>query len=172
MCRRTNARRALTLLELIIASTLLATLTVAISVVLRTSRQAWEAHEGDAIRLEALHATVRHIVRAARQANSVSEISLASDTSGRIGFLMSDGTTMVWDHDGATSQVNCGVTTPSGLLCNNITTLKFTGYKSDGTTATTTPTDVQNVLIEASVTLPRSTNATRSTSAWVWIRSW
>jgi type II secretory pathway component PulJ len=168
----TNRRRGFSLLELVISASMLAVLMIAIGGVLRTSRQAWEAHEGDYRRLEALHATVRHIVRSIRQADSVTEISAASDLSGRLGLLLADGSTVVWDHDSSTSKVNYGVTTPTNLLAENITTLKLTGYKADGTTATATASQVQNILIEASITLPRESGSTKAISSWAWVRSW
>jgi prepilin-type N-terminal cleavage/methylation domain-containing protein len=169
---RIDRRRGFSLLELVISCSMLAVLMVAVGGVLRTSRQAWEAHESDYTRLDALHSTVRHIVRYVRQADAVSEISLASDTSGRLGLVLVDGSTVVWDHDSSTSKVNYGVTTPTNLLADNITTLKFTGYKADGVTTTTTPGLVQNILIEASVTLSRESGATKTISSWAWIRSW
>src|SRR5262245_16437993 len=138
-------RRGFSLLELVISASMLAVLMVAIGGVLRTSRQAWEGHDEDYRRLEALHATVRHIVRYIRQADGVTEISLASDTSGRLGLLLVDGSTVVWDHDSTTSKVNYGVTTPTNLLAENITALRFTGYKADGVTTTTTVSQVQNI---------------------------
>jgi type II secretory pathway pseudopilin PulG len=165
-------RRAFSLLELVISCAMLAALMVAVGGVLRTSRQAWEAHEADYVRLEALHATVRHIVRNVRQADAVTEISAASDTSGRLGLKLVDGSTVVWDHDSATSKVNFGVTTPNSLLADNITSLKFTAYKADGVTTTTTVNHVQNLLIEASVTLPRDSGGVKTVSSWAWIRSW
>jgi prepilin-type N-terminal cleavage/methylation domain-containing protein len=164
-------RRGLTLLELVIASSMLAILMTSVAVVLRTGRQAWEAHEADYSRLDALHATVRHIVRQVRQAKSVTQISAANDNSGRLGVRLTDGSEIVWDHTG--SVVNCGITTADQLLATNIATLRFVGYKADGTTATTTVADIRNVYVEATTTLPnRDVGATKTASAWVWVRSW
>lgn len=169
---RATARRAFSLLELVISCAMLAVLMVAVGGVLRTSRQAWEAHEADYTRLEALHATVRHVVRKVRQADAVTEVSAASDASGRLGVRLVDGSIVVWDHDAMTSKVNYGVTTPTSLLADNIATLKFTAFKADGVTATTTPGDVQSLLVEASVSLPRESGGTKTVSSWAWIRSW
>ena len=166
------AQRAFSLLELVISCAMLAVLMVAVGGVLRTSRQAWEAHEADYTRLEALHATVRHIVRKVRQADAVTEVSGAGDTSGRLGLQMVDGSVVVWDHDAVTSKVNYGVTTPTSLLAENITTLRLQAYKTDGVTATTLPHEVQSLLVEASVTLPREAGGTKTVSTWAWVRSW
>src|SRR3954454_19195444 len=113
---RQTIRRAFSLLELVVSCAMLAVLMVAVGGVLRTSRQAWEAHEGDYTRLQALHSTVRHLVRYVRQAAAVAEISPASDLSGRLGLKLIDGSVVVWDHDSTTNKVNFGVTTPTSLL--------------------------------------------------------
>ena len=165
-------RRGMTLLELVIASSMMAVLLTAATLVLRTSRQAWEAHEGDYTRLEGLHATLRHMVRQVRQADAVTAISAAGDNSGTLTLAMPDGSTVAWDHDGATSTVRCGVTTADQLLSTNITGLNIVGYKPDGVTATTVPSEIQNLKVSVTVQLPRETNATRTYSSWAWIRSW
>ena len=165
-------RRGMTLLELVIASAMMATLLTAVTLVLRSGRQAWEAHEADYTRLEALHATLRHIVRQVRQADAVTAISAASDNSGALTLLMPDGSKFAWDHDATTSTMKCGVTTADQLLANNITGLTVVGYKPDGVTATTVPTEIQCLKISVTVQLPRETNATRTYSSWAWIRSW
>ena len=162
----------MTLLELVIASSMMAVLLTAATVVLRTSRQAWEAHEGDYTRLEGLHATLRHMVRQVRQADAVTVISAAGDNSGALTLAMPDGSTVAWDHDGATTTVKCGVTTADQLLSTNITGLNIVGYKADGVTATTVPSEIQNLKVSVTVQLPRETNATRTYSSWAWIRSW
>ncbi len=165
-------RRRMTLLELVIASSMMAVLLTAATLVLRTSRQAWEAHEGDYTRLEGLHATLRHMVRQVRQADAVTVISAAGDNSGALTLAMPDGSTVAWDHDGATTTVKCGVTTADQLLSTNITGLNSVGNKPDGVTATTVPSEIQNLKVSVTVQLPRETNATRTYSSWAWIRSW
>lgn len=169
---KANNRRGMTLLELVIAAAMMALLLTAVTLVLRTGRQAWEAHEADYTRLEGLHATLRHMVRQVRQADAVTAISAASDNSGALSLAMPDGSTFVWDHDDTTNFVNCGVTTPDQLLSSNITGLNIVGYKADGVTATTVPVEIQNVRIAVTVQLPREQNGTRTYSSWAWIRSW
>ncbi len=167
-----SRRSGMTLLELVIASAMMATLLTAVTLVLRTGRQAWEAHEADYTRLEGLHATLRHMVRQVRQADAVTAVSAASDNSGALTLSMPDGSIVAWDHDGPTNTVKCGVTTADQLLASNITGLMIVGYKPDGVTATTVPSEIQSLKISATVQLPRETNATRTYSSWAWIRSW
>lgn len=168
--REINHRRGLSLLELVIASAMLAMVMTTVAIVMRTSRQAWEAHESDYTRLESLHATVRHIVRQVRQAKAVNQISASNDNSGSLTVQLQDGSVIAWDHSGGV--VNCGINVADQLLATNISTLRFVGYKADGATPTTVPADIQNVFIEATTTLPRDVNATKTINSWVWLRSW
>ena len=93
-------RAGFSLLELIVTAAMMATLVTAVSMVLRSSQNAWEAFDGDHSRLEAAHATLRHLVRHLRQAEQVVAISSASDSSGTISALLPSGDTVVWDHSG------------------------------------------------------------------------
>ena len=162
----------MTLLELVIATTMLAMVLTTIGVVLRTGRLAWEAHAADYTRIEAAHATVRHILRRCRHAASVSTITPSTDNSGRLALLMTDGSVEVWDHDSSTNAINYGITTPANLLSPNIVGLRFTGYQANGTTTTTTASLVRAVRIEVTVQLPVETGGTRVVSSWAWVRSW
>jgi len=162
----------MTLLELVIASAMMALLLTTVTLILRTSRQAWEAHEGDYTRLVGLHASLRQIVRQVRQADAVTAISAASDNSGTLTLAMPDGTATVWAYDNTAKSIRSGVTTADQLLSNNIQALNFVGYKADGVTPTAVPTEIHNLRISVTVQLPRETNATRTYSSWAWIRSW
>lgn len=165
-------RRGMSMLELVIASSMLAMILATVGVVMRTGRQAWEAFSADYTAVEAVHATVRHIVRQARQADSVLTITPTTDNSGRLSLLMPDGSMLVWDHDASTSSVNYGVGTPSDLLSPNIAGLRFTGYRADGVTVTTNVTLVRAIRVDATMQLPVEVGGNRTVSSWVWIRSW
>jgi hypothetical protein len=162
----------MSLLELVIATSMLAMVLTAVMVVLRTGRQAWEAHEADFTRIESAHATLRHLVREVRQADAVTAISAAADASGSLALAMPDGSVKAWDHDAGSDCVNHGLTTATELLAPNITALRFVGYEADGVTATTVPGDIQAVEIEVTVQLPVETNGTRVVHSWAWLRTW
>jgi type II secretory pathway pseudopilin PulG len=170
--RANQNRRGASLLELVIASSMLAIVMTAVGVVMRTGRLAWEAHEADYERVEAAHATLRHIVRRARQSVEVAAITPSTDNSGQLWLVMPDDSIEVWDHDGGTSTVNYGVTAASNLLANNITGLRFIGYEADGATTTTTASDVRAMQVEVSVQLPVESGGARTARSWVWLRSW
>ena len=162
---RKTSRRGITLLEMVIASSMLALVLTSISVVMRSGRGAWEAHEADFTRIQAAHATVRHLVRNVRQAKEVVAID-----SGSISLLMQDGDILVWDHDSGSDQVNYGVTSATNLLAPDITGLRFEGFEADGVTPTTV--DVQCLRIEVTFDLPVATNPQRTVSSWAWVRTW
>ncbi|MCA9123232.1 MAG: hypothetical protein H6822_28185 [Planctomycetaceae bacterium] len=162
----------MSLLELIIATSLLALLMTSVSVVIRSGRTSWEAHEGDYVRIEAAHSVLRHIVRTIRAAEGITEVSAANDNSGRLGVIMPDGDTLLWDHDSNTNRVNYGVTTPNNLLATDVTGLRFRGMRADGVTPAVVPADVQCIQVEVTVQLPRETNGQRIVTSWAWVRSW
>jgi type II secretory pathway pseudopilin PulG len=165
-------RRGLTLLELIVTSVLLTTLITSVTLVLRSARTAWQAHEDDAARIHAAHATLRHVIRKLRQGAAVTAITAASDPSGSIAVTMSDGTTATWARNNATNEVYYGTAAADQLLAEHITQLTFTGYQSDGATATTTPSEIRAVKCQVRVNLPRDTGGTRDVVCWAWLRSW
>jgi type II secretory pathway pseudopilin PulG len=167
-CKR---RRGLSLLEMVIASSMLALLLTSMSVVLRTGRQAWEAHEADYIRIEALHSTLRHIVRQIRAADAVTAISASNVNNGSLSLRMDDGSIQAWLRDNS-NNVWSGITTANQLLGTGITQLRFEGLRADGVTPTTTVSQIQCIRVTAQVQLPRETGGAKSASSLAWIRSW
>lgn len=167
-----RARRAMTLLEVIMATTLLATFATAVGLVLRSGHTAWSAHEEDATQLEAAHATARHIVRQVRQASAVVAISSASSGSGSLSLQMASGQTYVWSRNATTNEVYFGVGSASDLLAAGISGLTFTAYQADGTTPTAVPAQIRSIVCRVSVDLPHQVNASRSVTSRSWIRAW
>ena len=165
-------RRGMSLLELVVATSLLAMMLTAVTVILRTSRQVWESHEAEFVRLEAAQATLRHIVRQVRQADAVSAISDATDNSGQLALAMPDGQVVVWDHDGGTNTVNYGVGAANSLLAPEIAGLRFAGLRADGTTPAAQPAEVQCLRIDVTIPVPAGAAGSGVFSSWAWIRSW
>jgi type II secretory pathway component PulJ len=160
----------MTLLELIIASSMMTMVLVSVSVVLRTSRQAWTAHESDFVRMETAHATVRHIVRAMRQAVAVTAIN--TTTSGSLTIQDNNGKNWEWRLDRNTNTVLYGENNATSLLGENVVSLQFQGFEADATTATTNLDDMQCIRVTATVQLDRETNNLKSVSSWAWVRAW
>lgn len=165
-------RSGITLLELILATTLMTAIVVTVAVVLRTGHMAWEAHQGDMAQVRAANATVRHIVRRVRQAQAVTAISDPSDSSGNLAVQMPSGETLVWGHNSSTQEVAFGVGSADHVLGKGILELSFIGYEADATTQTTNPADIRSVRCQVLVELPRETGGTRPAGCWAWLRSW
>lgn len=167
-----QSRKAMTLLEVVAATTMMATLMGSAVVLVRSSYSVWQAHEADMEAADNAYATLRHVVRSARQATAVSAISTAANTSGNLSLTMDSGDVWLWAHSG--SQVLCGVAPGSAdqLLAENVNQLTFVGYEADGTTPTTVVSDIHSIHCTAQVTMPAGGGQTRNVSTWVWIRSW
>lgn len=165
-------RGGMTMLELIIATTLMTTLVVAVGVVVRTGRTAWDAQQGDAERIAAANNAVRHVVRRIRQAQAVAHITAPSETSGTLSLLMPLGEVLVWRHDAASRVVYFGVGSADSVLAEEILNLSFVGYKADAITQTTANREIQSVRCQVRVQLPRETGGDRTVSCWGWLRAW
>jgi hypothetical protein len=157
---------------MIIASTLMTMVLATVSVVMRTGRAAWEAHEADFTRLAAGHATLRHIVRQVRQAEAVVSVTPASDPSGSISIRLPNDTVLAWEHDGLADSVLFGQSTADNLLADGIAQLRFQSYCADGVTPALSADQVQCLVVTLAVNLDRENNPLRTISSWVWIRSW
>lgn len=152
---------------------MLAALSAASMVLLRTSQSSWSRHRDDHERVQSASAALRHIVRSTRQALAVTAISGPSNNSGSLSLLRSDSTTVVWAHDSVNDRINYGETTASSLLSNYITELNFVGYKADGTT-TTEEVDLIHI-VECTVTFELDRPAgptTKQLTSRAWLRAW
>ncbi len=167
---RSRRRGGFSLLELMVTVTLMAAIVSSATMVLRSAQTAWGAHASDQARLDSAYATLRHITRTVRQAESVIAISAPSDASGSLSVLLSNGQTVVWDHAG--TNVMYGVGSPSSLLAAGVNELSFTGYEADGTTPTTVPADIQSIACTVTVALERSASPARTIRTRIWLRVW
>jgi len=152
---------------------MLAALTTSCMVIVRSSYTAWNRHESDHVQRQTGLAVLQHIVRHVRQAKGVMAISLATDNSGTLSLLDSNGNLLVWDHNGGTNEVLYGTGTATDVLVTGIEKLTFVGFKVDGTTETTDPGLIHMVkcTAEVDVTRPASTE-TVTTSIQAWLRAW
>ncbi len=166
---QSGSRRGVTLLEVMTATMISATMMTSSFVLLRSTYQAWQSHEADLDRSTNGAAVLRHLVQHVRQAAGVTGITAASDPSGSLTVALADGTLLTWSHGGASValSVNGGAPQP---LADDILTLTFAGYEADGMTPTTIPGDVQT--IRATLTTQQPAGGIRTHSSCTWVRSW
>ena len=170
-----RTKNGVTLLEVIVAGTMLAVIGSSLSVVLRTARQSWEANDQDYSAMHQAHSVALHFARQTRVARSVSQ--LASDGTS-ITLNMRDGTTSRWSlqptgPDGLTDVVmfeNSG-TAGAEPLGHNIADLEFTGLSVDGT-VTSNVGDIRRIELRQNVPLTRTQRASQELRTLAWIRSW
>lgn len=166
---QSSARRGVTLLEVITALSLAATMMASSFVVMRSTYAAWQAHEADLDRAGNATAVLRHLTRQVRQAVGVSTISTPLDSSGALTVVTQTGATLNWDHSGTSVTLSeaGGTAQP---LASDIQSLVFEGYQADGVTTTTQPNEVQAVRV--SVTTAQPAGGSRTISSFAWVRSW
>src|SRR5438876_951454 len=96
-CSMLCARRGgLSLLEMMAATAIMATLTVSIVVVMRSGYAIWNAQEADIDVLENGYGVLRHFARQMRQATAITAITAAGNTTGSLSFTTSAGATCTW----------------------------------------------------------------------------
>jgi prepilin-type N-terminal cleavage/methylation domain-containing protein len=164
-------RRGLSLLEMMAATAIMATVTAAVVVVMNTGFSAWKAQEADIDVLENGYGVLRHVARQLRQATSITAITAAGNTTGSLSFIMPSGAACTIARD-AFSDVYYNNGTSNQLLAKSVGSMAFTGYKADGITATTTIADIQVVQCQVQITLPRGAGVTRTLTTRAWLRSW
>ncbi|GIW90868.1 MAG: hypothetical protein KatS3mg109_1300 [Pirellulaceae bacterium] len=171
--RRSNGRRAaLTLLELIIASTLLTLLMTSVATLLRTSRLAWQVQQEDAARMESAYGALRHVVRWVRQAESLVAASDASNNSGYLTIQLPNKERFAWRHDPSSAQLLFGKGTADQLLAEKIEGFTVETFRADGVTPTSDPDQVQCLRISIRVRLPGEKNRPHTVRSWVMMRAW
>lgn len=163
-------RSGFSLLELVIATAIMAALVTSVTVLMRSGQAVWDEHDSDVAKLESAHATVRHLVRHLRQSVAVSSITAANQTAGSISVVSSSGATNTWTRTG--NSVYFGSPTANQLLAEGLTGLQFTGYRADGTTVSATPAEIRSVECVATVQLNRNTSPTRIIRCRAWLRAW
>ncbi len=165
-------RFGMSLLEMMVATAIMATLMSSVVVVIRSGNAVWTAEKQDLEVLENGYGVLRHFAQQLRQANSVTNITAANDTAGSLSYLTSTGATRTWSRNSGTSQVSFNNGTGNQLLAKGINQLTFTGYKADGVTAAAAVSEIQVVKCNVQVTLSQGAGVTRNMSCRAWIRSW
>lgn len=171
---RPERRNGYSLLEMIIAMSLLSVVMGAVTTVLRTGSQALEASEVDLSMTRTAHATVRHIVRQVREASDVIAVTSGENTNSRLEVRLSDGDRLIWEHDAPTRQVfftQTSVSPQASLLATDIEQLIFHAGQVDQSDFSADRLDrVQLLKIEAVYHLPGRASAGQRAIGQVWLR--
>jgi len=171
--REVDRRRSgFSLLEMMVATTIMATLMTSVVVILRSGYAIWNAQEQDIAIADSGNAVLRHFVRELRQATNVTAISAPASTTGNLTFLTASGGTRSWSYNSGQSQVLFNNGTATQVLAPSINGLTFVGYAADGVTQTTVVDDIQIVKCSVTVTLTQGGGVARTIACRAWLRSW
>src|SRR5436305_14607697 len=88
-----HRRYALSLLEMMAATAIMASVTAAVVVVMNTGFAVWSAQEADIDVLENGYGVLRHFCRQMRQATGIGAITAAGSTNGSLSFTSAAGAT-------------------------------------------------------------------------------
>ncbi|MFQ5805347.1 MAG: hypothetical protein ACE5I3_02725 [Phycisphaerae bacterium] len=160
----------MTLLETLLALSLMSLISVLGAQIVRTSWQAWDVQDRRSDMLQHLGGTLAHVTRHLRMCRNVLYVSGPTDTSGNLEITLPDDSVVKWYHDNVDRVVRYEIngTAPTHLLATGIDSLKFECFKIDGVTPTTVPADVRMIRTTASVTVPvQGTPFTLSSTVWI-----
>jgi type II secretory pathway component PulJ len=159
-----------TLLELVVATTIMSLLMTSTVVSMRSAHATWQAHRDDTERAESAHALLRHLVRHIRQAVDISSMTGPADNSGELSLVMPSGETLTYETNGSDVLLHKTGNSDSSLLADNLTGVTFVGYQADSTTPTTDLAQVQ--LVECIVSYVTPLGTPRTLSIFAFKRSW
>src|SRR5262249_46283598 len=114
-----SRRRGLSLLEMMAATTIMATITASVVVVMRSGYAVWNAQEADIDVLENGYGVLRHFVTQMRQATGVTAITASNNTTGSLTFAPASGSGRTWARN-SSNDVYFNNGTSNQLLAKNI----------------------------------------------------
>lgn len=167
--RRAHQYRAMTLLEAVLAMTILTTISLLGAEALRTTWQSWDIQDKRSEQLQHLEGALSHITRHLRTARNIVAIPSPTDESAKWKVTLPDSTIAEWNHRDADKKIDYKVNAVNYLLATNIDKLKFECYETDGITLTTNLPDIRMIRITATVIIPDQ-NTPYSLSTTVWLR--
>jgi len=147
-------RKGFSMLETLLVVTLLALIVVAISPYFGSAFRAWQYVDRQSEVYERARVGMDRIIKALRQAQSVSSITAASETNGEIQLTDIDGETLGFRRNSSDGRLEYDPPgTPTGTagayddLADSIASLTFTAYEDNGTSTTTTVADIRSVVV-------------------------
>lgn len=161
----------MTLLEVVLALSLMSVISVLSAHAVRTTRQAWDIQDQRSDRLQHLSGTLAHITRGVRTARDVVSVSGPTVTAGNLEITLPDDSVVKWLLDDIEREVRYEIdgASPAHLLATGVNSLTFECFQIDGVTPTTVPADVRLIRVTASVTTPVQ-GTPLSLRSTVWIR--
>lgn len=161
----------MTLLEMVIAMSMMTVVFAAVVPVFAAIRNSWATYEGDAERLQNARILTEHVYQHLLGATAVTEVSLPSQTTGYIGLSDADGRDYRYEL-GLDGYVRFGTPDNLAILAGPVSELVFTCYDGDDFSASTTEVqDVRFVTIGATFPASSPLGSARSYATSVFLRA-
>ncbi|MCC9601564.1 hypothetical protein LOC67_13485 [Stieleria sp. JC731] len=170
IANKSTRRQGISLLEMVVAGTMITTIMMGLALVFRTAGHTWEVVDRDYAAERQISSVVRHFVRESREAASVISISNRGD---QITLLMNDSSVRTWRRDeNGEVQYQMNFDQAFKPLADGIEQLQFTGFDAAGVQVDDDPTDIQLVRIVARSQRETAQDASLEHESKVWIRTW
>ena len=166
-----NNRKAMTLMEMVIALAILMVVFAAVLPQFRLVNSSWDARQASAETVQNARVFVDYLNRTLASAVKITDVSSSSDTEGYIEFEDAEGT--IYRCDLASNDyIEFGQTGDLSELAGPVSSLKFYCYSlSDMDTPTTTVEDIRYVRVEAVFTNDSNTGRSQTYSAAAFLQA-
>jgi len=152
---KTHFSRALTLVEMVIAMTIMAIVFAAILPQFRAIQNSWDSKQAAAETLQNSRVLMEHLYRNLSKAVKITVVSDSAETNGYIEFQDNDANSFRYDINGATSYVEFGPVGNLADLAGPVSQLQFTCYDAcDLDTPITDVNPIRCVKVETTLINP------------------
>jgi hypothetical protein len=167
--QKRRPRSGISLVETLMAFSLGAMLLTPVVGLLHTTREVWELCDSDRARLNALHATLRHVSRKLTSAQQIVALEARPRMPAHLQFQDYSGQITGWKHNSKEQSVSYSLGRESGLLADNIDSMVFSGLTIDGK-PTRNVRLMRSIQCTVSVRLSSNNQEIKSASCWVTLR--
>ncbi len=166
-----SARSAMTLLEMVVAMSIMVIVFVVVLPQLSLIRNNWDSREGIAETIQNGRVLTDHLSRNLSKAVKITAVSNSTDTTGYIEFLDNDDNTLRYDI-AANNYIEFGQVGSQSDLAGQVSSLQFTCYDGNDFSSTTTDgNSIRFVKAEATVTNPASLGQDKTFTTWAYLRT-
>jgi len=152
---RPHTQKGISILEILLVVAILSLIVVAISPLFGSIVRSWQIGERQTELYNRARVGMDRMVKAIRQAQSVSSITSASDTDGQLVLTDTDDETFGFRRNSSDNELEYdlpGTPTSWSTLVDSVGSLSFTAYEANGTTTTTTVSDIKSIVISMTLT--------------------
>jgi len=168
-------RRAMTLLELVLAMVMVTIIFAAVLPQFAAIRNGWDSKQGSSEALQNGRVLMDHISRNLSKAKKITVVSNSSVPSGYIQFVDNNDVNNRYDIASANSYVEYGPTGNLSDLAGPVSLLRFTCYDACNLDAPLSPITDTNIIravkVDATITNSASMGQAKTFTTWAYLRT-